>query len=188
MPNETDEFGNPIEEPDGIKNLRKEHKARGEEIENLKKSLAKFEAQNRTQTLENALKEAKLDTRYAAFYADEDVSKEAVSKWLDANKELFTVAAKTEGDGSKSESEGNEGKQGEEKVDQATREAARRAAELMGPTEESVQPVGIAGYRGNPDELANLLANTPQTREGYRQLVELGIMPDVELQPGSLGK
>ncbi len=187
MPDGTDEFGN--EEPDGIKNLRKEHKARGEEIENLKKALAQFEAQTRTQTLENALKEAKLDTRYAAFYAGDDVSKEAVSKWLDANKELFTkTTTKAEGDGSEPRGEGEEGKQGEEKVDQATREAARRAAELMGPTEESVQPVGIAGYRGNPDELANLLANTPQTREGYRQLVELGIMPDVELQPGSLGK
>jgi hypothetical protein len=184
MPDGTDEFGN--EEPDGIKNLRKEHKARGEEIENLKKTLAQFEATTRQQTLETALKEAKLDTRYAAFYAGDDVSKEAVSKWLDANKELFTVALKTEGDGQQSGGDDKEGKPGEEKVDQATREAARRAAELMGPTEESVQPVGISGYRGNPEELANLLANTPQTREGYRQLVQLGIMPDVEIQPGSL--
>lgn len=90
-----DQFGNQVggQQPadgNGIKQLRKEFKAKAKENEELKARIAALEAQTKAGSVADELARHNRDPRLAKFYpADRPTTADAVAEWVDENSELF---------------------------------------------------------------------------------------------------
>lgn len=74
----------------GIKELRKQFKAKAKENEELKARIAALEATSRSGSVADLLANNGLDPRVAKFYpADRPTTADAVAEWVDENRDLF---------------------------------------------------------------------------------------------------
>jgi hypothetical protein len=147
---------NDIEDSAGIANLRKEFEARAKQLEALQAELNGYKAKERVGTVESVLKAKGLEDRATAvakLYRDEDVSEDAVGKWLEENATAFGVTQQSN------------------QPDPNADAAARLAAASYGqPATTPIQ--GQQLPLGNPEELAHLIKTQP-----FEELVKLGLMP-----------
>lgn len=141
-------------EGNGIANLRKEFEAKSKQLEEATALLAKYQQQERASSLGQILKAKGLTEQHAKFYTADDVSEDAVGKWVEENAGLFGAAPA-----------GNAG-QPDPNV-----EAARRAAALAGGNAASIQNTDAMPL-GDPDALMKAIAEMP-----YDELVKQGLMP-----------
>lgn len=83
------------EDSAGIKNLRKEFEALQKKLAERDEKLAKYEAQDRHNSVVNTLKAKGLSEekalKTAKFYSGDDASEESVGKWLEENADVFGV-------------------------------------------------------------------------------------------------
>lgn len=91
-----DQFGNQVppaqQAGDGIKQLRKDFKAKSKENDELKARIAALEAQQKTGSVADALAQHGLNPLVAKFYpADKPTTADAVAEWVSENRELFPV-------------------------------------------------------------------------------------------------
>lgn len=152
----SDENTNPGE-GEGIASLRKQYETTAAENKRLAERLATFEAKDRQVTVAGVLKAKGLPEKAASLYTGDDVSEDAVGKWVEQYGDVFGIKAQ-EGDG-------------QQVVDPNAAAAARVAAASFGAagTEQFTpgQPVG------DPEELLQLMNTLP-----FEKLVELKLLPD----------
>ncbi len=95
MSDENTDFGNPEEDTDGIKNLRKAFKDRTAKLSEMEKRIAEYEAKERVGSVEAFLKGKNVLPEYAEWYPDADVSDDAVGKWYEKHQSMFRTAEGT---------------------------------------------------------------------------------------------
>lgn len=86
----SDEFDS--DEGEGIKNLRKQYEALKKQNEEQSKMLSEFLGEKRKATVGEILKAKGVSPQAAALYSGEDVSEDAVGKWLESYAEVFKPA------------------------------------------------------------------------------------------------
>lgn len=88
-----DEDRQPLEGDKLVRDLRKQLKARDKRLGEVEKELSDYAKERRTRTVAEVLKAREVNEKYARFVtADiEDVTPEAVNKWLDDNADLVGV-------------------------------------------------------------------------------------------------
>lgn len=156
MSDENDDAQN---DSDGIKNLRKQYESQAKENGELRKQLEGFLAKERTTSVAGVLKAKGLSEKAAKFYTGEDVSEEAVGKWLEENAEVFGV---------KQEQNQNPGSD-------PNALAAQRLSQAAGGAQDPITNApGNQQIIGDPAEIERLIRTAP-----YEELVKLGYMPDV---------
>jgi hypothetical protein len=143
------------DEGEGIASLRKQYEATRKQNEDLAKELATFRNEKRQATITEVLKAKGLPEKAASLYSGDDVSEDAVVKWVSEYADVFGI--KQEGTTAQA-------------ADPNAANAARVSAASFGApgTEQFTpgQPVG------DPVELLHLMNTLP-----YEKLVELGLQP-----------
>lgn len=88
-----DEDRQPLEGDKLVRDLRRQVKARDKRLAEVEKELGEFAKERRTRTVAEVLKAREVNEKYARFVtADlEDVTPDAVNKWLDDNADLVGV-------------------------------------------------------------------------------------------------
>lgn len=137
---------------EGIKNLRKQYEALKKQNDELLGQLTTFQAEKRQSTVSEVLKAKGLPATAAKLYHGEDVSEEAVGKWLEEFADVFGVKS----------NENDANAQNAQRVSAASGGVADSIA-----TGEGKQPI-----LGNPEEIANAIKTLP-----YEELQRLGYMP-----------
>ena len=142
-------------EGDGIASLRKQYEATRKQNEELAKELAAFRNEKRQATVAEVLKAKGLPEKAASLYSGDDVSPDAVGKWVSDYADVFGI--KQEGGAAQA-------------ADPNAANAERVSAASFGSpgTEQFTpgQPVG------DPVELLHLMNTLP-----YEKLVELNLQP-----------
>lgn len=140
------------EESEGIKSLRKAYDAQKSQLDEALKELGTFRAERRQSSVADVLKAKGLPASAAKLYHGEDVSEEAVGKWLEEFADVFGVKS----------NENDANAQNAQRVSAASGGVADSIA-----TGEGNQPI-----LGNPEEIANAIKTLP-----YEELQRLGYMP-----------
>ena len=146
---------NITDEGEGIASLRKQYEATRKQNEELAKELAAFRNEKRQATVAEVLKAKGLPEKAASLYSGDDVSPDAVGKWVSDYADVFGI--KQEGGAAQA-------------ADPNAANAERVSAASFGApgTEQFTpgQPVG------DPVELLHLMNTLP-----YEKLVELNLQP-----------
>lgn len=153
-----DNFTDGTDGGEGIKNLRKQYADTQKELKAALDELNSFRAAQRRESAADVFKAKGLDEAKAKaaakLYSGEDVSEDAVGKWLDEYRDLFPVT------------------QGSTENDANANNAARVAAASHGTADASgtgTTPVAL----GDPFEIARLLETLPYDE----QVKVLGMPP-----------
>lgn len=145
------------DDSDGIKNLRNQYEALKKELENSNKELASFRQQKRSGDVASILKAKGLEeakaAKAASLYGGEDVSEDAVGKWLEDYGDVFGVAANTS------------------EQDQNTLNAERVTSASFG-TQPTAGASTDGKIVGDISQMQHLMETLP-----YEKLQELGWMP-----------
>jgi hypothetical protein len=146
----------PLDEGDGIKNLRKQYDETAKELKAAREELAKFQAEKRAVSVAEVFKAKNLPEKAATLYQGEDTSPEAVSKWIEEYGDVFGVQAQTQAP-----------------ANDPNAQAAQRVSQQSHGTVDSIQngPVDTA-VLGNPEEILRAIQTLPMD-----ELVKLGYMP-----------
>ena len=145
-----DNFG---DEGEGIKSLRKQYEATQKELAEARELVSKFQARDRQETVASILKAKGAPEAAARFYNAEDVSEDAVGKWLEANSDLFPSAQRNDND-------------------ENAQHAARVSAASFGQQAHETQGGKTNLPLGDPAELERLMRTLPQDK-----LREMGLLP-----------
>jgi hypothetical protein len=143
-------------EGEGIKNLRKEFNALKKQNEEKDALLAKYQAAERRNSVAGVLKAKGLSEKAASLYTGEDVSEDAVGKWLESYADVFGV--NTPAPASQPD---------------ANALAAQRAAEASFESLEFGTPPAGSPVHGDLDELTRAMQTLPM-----EELVKRGLLPD----------
>jgi hypothetical protein len=143
-------------EGEGIKNLRKEFNALKKQLEEKDALLAKYQAAERRNSVAGVLKAKGLSEKAASLYTGEDVSEDAVGKWLESYADVFGV--NTPAPASQPD---------------ANALAAQRAAEASFESLEFGTPPAGSPVHGDLDELTRAMQTLPM-----EELVKRGLLPD----------
>jgi hypothetical protein len=148
--------------------LRKMYEKMKAQLDAAEAKVQAFESEKRTATVSEQLKAAGVSPLVAKFYSG-DGSESDVSKWLEENKELFPAATSAP-------VEGAVPVQGS--VVDPNSAAAQRLADVMAAAGTEHQlTVQNGRVIGDPAALQQMMARAPRTPEGYKQLVDAGLMP-----------
>lgn len=152
MPEENE----PLEQDsEGVKSLRKQHEAQQKRIAELENEKAVRDARDRASSVATILEAKGIAPSAASFYSGEDVSEDAVGKWLEAHADVFNVTAATS-----TEEDAN------------TIAAARVNAASSGRVEDISTPTGRVH---DPEEALRLFDVLP-----YEELLKRGLVADPE--------
>jgi hypothetical protein len=151
-------------EGEGIKSLRKEYNALKKQLEEQSAALGKYQAAERRNSVATALKAKFGDTeeakakaaKAASLYTGDDVSEDAVGKWLESYADVFGV--NTPAPASQPD---------------ANALAAQRAAEASFEGLEFGTPPAGSPVHGDLDELTRAMQTLP-----VEELVKRGLLPD----------
>jgi hypothetical protein len=143
-------------EGEGIKNLRKEFNALKKQLEEKDTELAGYRQEKRSSSVAAVLKAKGLSEKAASLYTGEDVSEDAVGKWLESYADVFGV--NTPAPASQPD---------------ANALAAQRAAEASFESLEFGTPPANSPVHGDLDELTRAMRSLP-----YEELVKRGLLPD----------
>lgn len=142
-------------ESNALKQARAADKAKAKRIQELEAKLAEFTAKERASSLNAILKAKGVSEKAASLYTSEDVSEDAVSKWIEAHAEVLKPAASA--------------------PDPNAQAAARVTAASHGAVNDPVGETSSGMAMGDPDEIMRLL----DSASSYEDLVKAGLMPDV---------
>lgn len=152
MSEENDNLG---DEGEGIKNLRKEFEALKKQNAEKDARLAQYEQRDRQSTVASVLKAKGLSEKAAALYTGDDVSEDAVGKWVESYADVFGVQAQTQ---QTSENDAN------------AQAAQRTAAAAFENAEPGFNNLGQVF--GDPEEAEKLMRSLP-----YEELQKRGWVP-----------
>lgn len=145
-----------IQESDseGIKSLRKQYEQTAKELKETQARLAEYDQRERRESVAGILKAKGVSPSAAKFYSEDDVSEDAVGKWVEAHADVFGL-----------------GKAETNNEIDPNAEAARRVAEAsFGATEDRPS---IGARVADPEEALRLMQTLP-----YDELVKHGLVPD----------
>lgn len=94
----SDEFDDSENSGEGIKSLRKQYEQLKQDLAAKDEALSKFLARERQTTVADVLKAKGMNPAAAKFYNAEDVSEDAVGKWIEANADVFGGPAQSQTD------------------------------------------------------------------------------------------
>lgn len=138
---------------EGIKNLRKQYEAQQRELADAKKLLGDFQAQHRKTTVAELLKAKGIPESAADLYSGEEVSEDAVGKWVEKHADIFQPNSSG---GQLSENEQN---------------ARQVAGASQGSGYSTERPPGGRIY-GDANEIGHALKTLPMD-----ELIKQGYMP-----------
>lgn len=152
---------NGAEESEGIKNLRKQYEAIAKQNKELTEQLGMYQAKERSNTVGDILKAKGFSPKAATFYTADDVSEDAVGKWVEEHGDVLVKEATSNGESNS-----------QQRVQDANALAAQR---LIG--EAQPDALGIAAPAGNnnlgdPQEVLRAIQTLPMA-----ELQKLGYMP-----------
>lgn len=139
-------------EGEGIKNLRKQYEATAKENAEMRKQLDEFNKSRRQETVAGLLKAKGVPISAASFYTDDDVSEDAVGKWVEAHADVFQVKT----DDTNDEDDAN------------TQNAQRVTQNSFGAVQNNVTP----GKIHDPVEALRLI----ESGMPYEELEKLGLV------------
>jgi|SRR5882762_1224543 len=142
--------------------LRKQLEEALAKLKTLESETVKYRERDRAETVRNALKAKQVPDaglHIADLYTAEDVSDDAVGKWLEKYGSALGVQSNA-GDGQQQE------------VDQNAVNAGRVNAASFGDSDAGTEQLQT-GVMGNPEELMRLMNTLPD----YDSLVKAGLMP-----------
>ena len=138
---------------EGIKSLRKQYEQTAKELKAAQERLAEIDKRERQTSVAELLKAKGVSPSAAKFYNGDDVSEDAVGKWIEDHADVFGL-----------------NKQEAQQVD-PNEEAARRVSEASyGTTPTHPTPMGQVA---DPIEALRQMQSLP-----YEELVKLGRVPD----------
>lgn len=136
----------------GIANLRKQYEEQKKQNDALLAELNSFRSEKRQATVAEVLKAKGVSPAAAKLYSGEDVSEDAVGKWLEENADVFGAPSK--------------------QIDPNEADAARVAAASFGNTAGVQQDPAPGQVLGDPEQILHAIKTLP-----YEDLQKLGIMP-----------
>ncbi len=151
---------NTPDETEGIKNLRKQFEQVQKTNKEQAELLAKYAAKERSVSVAEILKSKGLPEKAASLYTGEDASEDAVGKWAEQYKDVFSGGAEAPA---------------EEQLPDLNADAARRTSEASFGNVNSVQhSPGVP--IGDLQQAINHYNNTPE-----EQLMKEGWLPKVDI-------
>ena len=152
---------NTSDEGEGIKNLRKEFESLKRQNAELHEALGGYQKRDRQAAVANILTTKGVDAKAASLYEGEDVTEDAVGKWLDEQRQraaLFGVATPPATQ-----------PQQQTPTDAAVAAVAQAMSGNQSPIGEPPAPGAVFG---NAAEIEHAIKTLP-----YEELVKLGYMP-----------
>jgi hypothetical protein len=145
----SDENDDMESESEGIKGLRKQYEAQAKELKEAQARLAELDKAKRQSSVADILTAKGVSATAAKFYSDDDVSEDAVGKWVEAHADVFGIN-KAETDNS---------------TPDPNAEAARRVAEASFGT--SPDFASVVGRVADPEAAMRAIKTLP-----YEELVK----------------
>lgn len=141
-------------EGEGIKSLRREYNALKKQLDEQNTELASYRQEKRSTSVAGVLKAKGLPEKAASLYTGEDVSEDAVGKWVENYADVFGIRSNsTEND--------------------ANAAAAQRASDAsFGNLDTNAGPGNNGQVVGDLDELERAMRTLP-----YEELVKRGMLP-----------
>lgn len=136
----------------GIANLRKQYEEQKKQNDQLLAELNSFRSEKRQATVAEVLKAKGVPAAAARLYQGDDVSEDAVGKWLEENADVFGAPSR--------------------QVDPNEAAAARVAAASFGNTAGVQQDPAPGQVLGDPEQILHAINTLP-----YEELQKLGLMP-----------